>query len=159
MQRPIFSCTALAVLAAGIAFAQVPGGNSQPDAPTTKQGRQDITSSHLEKLAQVFDLTDSQKETARTIFEQVEQSAQPVRQESQQNLDELIAAAKAGKNEGEIQKLAQEQGRLLGQLLAIRTVAWAKFYRMLTPEQRAKAEPMNEQFKQKAPSGEPKNGP
>jgi Spy/CpxP family protein refolding chaperone len=139
MQRSISSCTALAALAAGIAFAQAPGGNPQPDAPSTKQGRQDVTSGHIEKLAQVFDLTDSQKETARTILEKAEQSAQPVRQKSQQNLDELAAAAKAGQNEAEIQKLAQEEGRLLGQLLEIRTLAWAKFFQLLTPEQRAKA--------------------
>ena len=159
MQRSIPSCATLAAITAGLVFAQAPSGNSQPGDSSSQQGRQDVTSRHLERLAQIFDLTDSQKENARTIFEQAEQTAQPIRQESQQNVNKLAAAAKADQNEGEIQKLAQEQGRLLGQLLAIRTVAWSKFYQMLAPEQRAKVAQTDEQVRQKAPPAEHKNGP
>ena len=159
MQQSFLCYAALAALAAGIVFAQAPTDNSQPGATGTQQGRQDVTNNHLERLAQIFDLTDPQKERVRTIFDQAEQFAQPVRQEWQQNLNKLVDAAKAGMEEGDIRKLAEEQGRLLGQLLAIRTTAWAKFYQMLTPEQRGKAEQLNERFEQRGLSGGQKNGP
>ena len=150
---------ALGALATGIIFGQAPKNESNPDASGSEQGRQALISRHVEELVQVFDLTDSQKDQARAIFEDAERSAQPVRRDSQQNLDELAATAKAGKSDAEIQKLAQEQGRLLGQLLAIRAVAWAKFYQTLTPEQRAKADQAHENDGRKAPSGEHTTGP
>ena len=90
------------------------------------------------------------------IFQNVQQSAQPIRQELKQNREKLSAAAKASNSEGDIQKLAAEQGRLLGKLIAIRTEGSAKFYQVLTPEQRAKADQMHRQFRQKVRSEEPK---
>lgn len=158
MEQSFLRHAVLAAIAAGIVFAQAPTDNSQPRATAPPQGGQDVTNRHLERLAQIFDLTHPQKESARTIFKQAELSAQPVRQESQQNLDKLAGAAKAGM-ESDIRKLAEEQGRLLGQLLAIRTVAWAKFYQMLTPEQRGKGDQLNERFDQRGASGGPKTGP
>ena len=113
---------------------------------------------NLEHIAQALNLTDSQKGQARTIFQQARQSAEPVRQELKQNRETLAAAAKAGKSESDIQNLANERGRLLGKLVAIRTVASAKFYQILTPQQRVKADQMHEQFRQRARSGERKNG-
>jgi Spy/CpxP family protein refolding chaperone len=159
MRLAFLQNAAWTALAAGIVFGQAPGGKPNPDVPSAEQGRQALVNRQLEQLAQAFDLTDSQKEQARAIFEQAERSTQPVRHDSQQNLDELTAAAKAGKNEAEIQKLAQEQGRLLGQLLAIRTEAWAKFYQMLTLDQRAKAERAHEGGRPNAPSKEHTTGP
>jgi Spy/CpxP family protein refolding chaperone len=100
-------------------------------------------------MAQALGLTASQKEQARMIFQHARQSAQPIQQEVRQNRENLLAAAKAGKSEGDIEKLADDQGRLLGKLIAIRTEATAKFYQMLTPEQRIKADQMDEQFRQK----------
>jgi Spy/CpxP family protein refolding chaperone len=113
----------------------------------------------VDHVAQVLNLTESQKEQARTIFAQVRQSAQPVREELRQNRGKLMAAAKVANNESEIQKLAMEQGRLMGKLIAIRTEGSAKFYQILTPEQRVKADQMHEQFRQrvraKSPGSEP----
>jgi Spy/CpxP family protein refolding chaperone len=144
MQYSFMKYAALIALAVGAVSAQAPANNSQPSAPN-RQG-------HLERMAQSLNLTDSQKEQARTIFQQARQSAQPIRQELRRNREKLTAAVKAGNSEAEIQKLAGEQGRLLGQLVAIRTESSAKFYQILTPEQRIKADQMDEQFKQKVRS-------
>jgi len=107
---------------------------------------------YSEQMAQALSLTASQKEQARMIFKHAQQSAQPIQQEVRQNREKLVAAAKAGKGEGDIEKLADDQGRLLGKLIAIRTEASAKFYQILTPEQRFKADQMDEQFRQKVRS-------
>jgi Spy/CpxP family protein refolding chaperone len=113
---------------------------------------------YSEQMAQALGLTASQKEQARMIFQYARQSAQPIRQELMQNREKLVAAAKAGKSDADIEKIADDHGRLLGRLVAIRTEASAKFYKMLTPEQRAKADRMDEQFRQKVRSKELDNG-
>jgi Spy/CpxP family protein refolding chaperone len=157
MRYPFMKYAAVAALAAGMVFAQAPTGNLQPGA-SPQQGRRGFMRWNPEHIAQALNLTDSQKAQARTIFQRARQSAEPVRQELKQNREALAAAAKAGKSESDIQNLANERGRLLGKLVAIRTVASAKFYQMLTPEQRVKADQMHEQFRQRLRSGERKDG-
>jgi Spy/CpxP family protein refolding chaperone len=109
-------------------------------------------------MAQALNLTASQKEQARTIFESARESAKPIRDELRMNREKLRAAAKEGKSESEIQKLASEQGRLIGKMVAIRTESSAKFYQILTPEQRVKADQMHEQFRERMRSRERNSG-
>jgi Spy/CpxP family protein refolding chaperone len=59
-----------------------------------------------------------------------------------------MAAIQAGKGDVEIHQLALTQGNLAGQLVAARAEALAKFYNMLTPEQRAKADLMGQRLRQ-----------
>jgi Spy/CpxP family protein refolding chaperone len=149
MRHSFLKSAGLAALTAGIVLAQgAVGSNSQPGAPNVQEGRRNLTG-HLERMAQALNLTNTQKDQARVIFQQARQSAEPIRQELRLNREKLTAAAKADKSAGEIQKLAAEQGRLIGQLVAIRTEASAKFYQILTPEQRVKADQMHEEFKQR----------
>ena len=155
---------AIATLAGGIIVAQPPTGNSRSDAATTPEGRgfvhpyRGFIHPYSEQMAQALGLTASQKEQARMIFQHARQSAQPIRQELMQNREQLVAAAKAGKSDADIEKLADDQGRLLGKLVAIRTEASAKFYQMLTPEQRIKADQMDERFRQRVRPRELDNG-
>ena len=156
-QRSFTKAAAIAALAGGMAFAQTQPKTEPPAPAEAHQGRRAATHGRLEHLAQALNLTDSQKQEARTIFQQARESARPVRQELRQNREALTAAAKAGNSNAEIEKLAGNQGRLLGQLAAIRTEASAKFYQILTPEQRAKAGQMHQQLRQRIRS-ERKNG-
>jgi Spy/CpxP family protein refolding chaperone len=157
MRLSLMKYAAVAALATGMVFAQAPTNNSQPAAPSAQQGRHGFMRRHVDRIAQMLNLTDAQKQQARAIFQQARQSAQPVRQQLKQSREVLTAAAKANKDDAEIQKLAAEQGRLLGQMVAIRTEASAKFYHLLTPEQRVKADQMHQQFRQNHAS-ERKNG-
>ena len=160
MRHSFMKYTAVATLAAGIIFAQPPGGNPQPGAAKPQPGmREGMCGQWEERAAQSLNLTDAQKEKARTIFQSARQSAEPIRQELKQNREQLMAAAKASPNEANIQKLATEQGRLMGQLITIRTMASAKFYQMLTLDQRAKAERPHEGVRQNAPPREHTTGP
>jgi Spy/CpxP family protein refolding chaperone len=153
--RSFTKYAAAVTFTAGIIFAQSPASDPQPGSVNTEKWR--LGSSmrgrlDLDRVAQALNLTDAQKEQARTIFEQARQSAQPIRQELKQNREKLSAAAKIKNSEGEIQKLATEQGRLLGKLIAIHTEASAKFYQMLTPEQRVKNDQLHQQFREKMQS-------
>jgi Spy/CpxP family protein refolding chaperone len=153
MTRSVLKPAAIITLAAGFLVAQGPSAKPLPG-PTERRGFY----GHIEQLAQVLNLTDSQKEQARTIFRNARESSQPVQQELRQNRDRLTAAAKTA-SEPDIQRLAIEQGRLWGQLTAIRTEASAKFYQILTPEQRVKYEQMRQERRQRFRSGERDNGP
>jgi Spy/CpxP family protein refolding chaperone len=146
------------IFAAGITFAQTPTGDSPSGAARAQEGGPCMMGSHLDldHVAQALNLTDSQKAQARAIFQEVQQSSQPIRQELRQNREELAAAAKLSNSEGDIQKLATEQGRLLGKLIAIHTQGSAKFYQVLTPEQRVKADQMHQQFRERVRSANPK---
>jgi Spy/CpxP family protein refolding chaperone len=78
----------------------------------------------------------------KAIFQQARQTAKPVRDQLQQNREALQAAVTSGKTDAEIQQLATQQGILRGQIIAVRSQAWAKFYSLLTPEQRAQVKPV-----------------
>ncbi len=159
MKKSILKFAAIPALAAGFVFAQVPvtGAPSAPPAKT-HEGRRAFVRQHLDRVAQELNLSDTQKQEARAIFQQARQSAQPVRQQLKQNREAVTAAVKAGSSDAGIQKLATEQGSLLGQLVAIRTEAASRFYQLLTPEQRAKADQMHQQFRERNHSRERTNG-
>jgi Spy/CpxP family protein refolding chaperone len=100
------------------------------------------------RIAQALNLTDAQKQQAQAIIQQTRQTVQPLRQQSKQNRQALMAAIQAGKGDVEIHQLALTQGNLAGQLAAARLEALAKFYSTLTPEQRAKADLMGQKLRQ-----------
>lgn len=156
MQLPFLKYAAVAALATGMVYAQAPTNQSET-VPKAQQGRRGMKRRHLDRIAQTLNLTDAQKQQARAIFQQARQSAQPVRQELRQKREALTAGAKEGKSDAEVQKLSNEQGRLMGRMVAIRTEASAKFYQMLTPDQRVKADQMHQQFR-RGHSSERKNG-
>jgi protein CpxP len=100
------------------------------------------------QMMQGLNLTDAQKEQAKAIFQQSRQTAQPVAEQLRQNRQPLADAVKAN-NVGQIQALAAQQGTLHGQLLAIRSEAMAKFYSILTPEQRARADQRQQRVRER----------
>lgn len=134
MKHRFLSLAAAAALAAGSLWAQPPADN--PSAPPTPRARARglFRARPLARIARALNLTDPQIEQARAIFQQARQAAQPARQQLQQNRQALREAIAGG---GDVQTLATQQGVLLGQLVAIRSQAWAQLYGLLTPEQRA----------------------
>ena len=97
---------------------------------------------------QALNLTDAQKQQAKTIFQQAHQNAQPIAAQLQQNRDALAAAVKANQT-AQIQALATAQGNLRGQVLTIRAGALAQFYQILTPDQRTKADQVQQRIRQR----------
>lgn len=135
---------AAAALATGMAFAQTPAPGATPgNAP-----RGGVRAAMHRHLLQALNLTDAQKQQAKAIFQEARQSAQPIAQKAKDNREALAAAVKAN-NSSQIQSLATTQGGLQGQLLGIRSEAMAKFYAILTPEQRTKADEVQQQIRQR----------
>jgi Spy/CpxP family protein refolding chaperone len=139
MKRKLLGITG-AALAAGMMFAQAPppSGGAQPQG----QHRQWKRGQGFSRLSTKLNLTDAQKEQAKSIFDAARESSKPVAQELRQQRQALQEAAKAGKTDAEIDQLANQVGSLTGQMTAVRTKAFAKFYALLTPEQRTQAQQM-----------------
>jgi len=137
----------VAALAAGMAFAQTtaPATTTQSNPP--KAGAHARLGWH-QRMLQALNLTPAQKQEAHAIFQQTRQSVQPVAQQAKQNREALAAAVKAN-DTAKIQELATAQGNLRGQILTMRSESMAKFYNILTPDQRTKADQMQAQFQQR----------
>jgi Spy/CpxP family protein refolding chaperone len=125
--------------------AQVPSTTPQPGGGNTAVRPRAAVRRHI---AQALNLTDAQKQQAQAIIQQTRQTVQPLKQQAKQNRQALMAAINAGKGDVEIHQLVLTQGNLAGQLVVARAEALAKFYSMLTPEQRAKADLMRQQVRQ-----------
>jgi len=92
----------------------------------------------LDFLGAYLDLTDAQKQQARVIFDSAFQASQALRPLIQQTQLALHNAAKANAGASQIDALAAEAGKLMGQTRAIHAKAFAAFYQILTPVQREK---------------------
>ena len=99
-------------------------------------------------MMQSLNLTPAQKQQADTIFSDAKQKTESIRQEMRQNREALHAAVKAN-NTSQIETLSMHQGELHGKMLAIRSAAMAKFYAILTPEQRTQADQMRSRMHQR----------
>ena len=138
--RRILTILATTTLAAGIVFAQPPANRPNHRAATRQ------------RLVQALNLNAMQKDQAKLIFQQARQSAEPLRSQLKQDRQALAAAVKTN-DKAQIDKLSAERGQLLGKLTAARTEAMAKFYQILTPEQRAKAAQLRQEWRQHRTQG------
>jgi len=127
----------LAALASGMIFAQTPAPSTQqPPA----QHRQWNRGQMLDRLATKLNLTDDQKQQAKSIMGSAHESSKPVRDQLRQDRLALKDAVKTGKSDAEIDQISANLGRDTAQMTAIRTKAFAKVYALLTPEQRTLAD-------------------
>jgi Spy/CpxP family protein refolding chaperone len=145
MKRHLFQYAAVTTLAAGMALAQAPATDRQP-APQRAPFTHPVFGH--EQMMQALNLTTSQKQQVKTIFDGARQKAEPIRQEMRQNREALYAAEKAN-NTLQIERLSAHQGELHGKALAIRSEAMAQFYAILTPEQRIEADQMLSRMRQR----------
>lgn len=142
MQRPFLKIASTAALAAGMLFAQAPAPPAGQQPGPAAAGRQQGAWRRRGRLFSSLNLTDDQKAQAKSIFQSARQTAQPVAQQLRQVREALRNAAKSGSPDAEIDKLANAEAPLVAQLAAVRAKAFAKFYALLTPEQRDKLQNM-----------------
>ncbi|MGA2197726.1 MAG: Spy/CpxP family protein refolding chaperone [Bryobacteraceae bacterium] len=136
MKRILTGIAAVGALAAGLAIAQT---TAAPQAGAAR-GR-----GVRARMIKALNLTDTQRQQAKTILQSAKQTAQPLAQQLKQDRAALTAAVEAG-DSAKIQQLSTEIGSLRGNVLGVRSQAMAKFYALLTPDQKTKAE----EFLQKA---------
>ena len=147
MKRQLARLAAVGGMAAGMIFAQAQPADPAPKAQQNEakrgmEGRRSLRAQAHKEMMQALNLTPSQKEQAKTIFGAAREKSQPVRMELRQNREAMLAAVKSN-DKAQIEKLSAERGRLVAKLSTNRGQAMAKFYQVLTPAQRAKAEQMH----------------
>lgn len=101
----------------------------------------------VEHIGTILDLTDAQKTTAKALFADAKSQAEPIVTQLKAGHTAMAEAVKANKSDVEISDIAARQGVLVGQLAAIHAKAMAKFYAQLTPDQKAKADRLHDQFR------------
>lgn len=145
MKHNLMKFATIAAMTAGMALAQQAPAN--PPASANTPAHRPFARMHRQ-MAKALNLTDAQKQQAKAIFQETRQRTQPIRAELRQNRKAMSEAIKAD-NKADIQKLSKTDGELMGRLLAARNEAKAKFYSLLTPEQRATAQKLHAQFRQR----------
>lgn len=88
----------------------------------------------------LLELNDSQREQLGTILDGAIQTAGPVQEQLNKGKQSLFEAAKAGKSDSEINQMADHQGSLSSQMLALQARTFAKACSMLTGDQQAKVD-------------------
>ena len=148
MKQTWMKVTAGTALAAGMMLAQATTPAPTP-APQPGQGRHHHMrmdpQQRFDRMATYLNLTPDQRQQAQTLMQQAKTEAQPVMAQLKTTRQQLAEAVKSG-NEAEIQRLATQQGDLQGQLIAIRAKALEKGYAMLNPDQRQKADQLQQKM-------------
>jgi Spy/CpxP family protein refolding chaperone len=141
-RRLITTVLAAVVLVTGVAIAQQPGrlGARRMGVQGEKLG---AGAGLNQRVLAALNLTDAQKAQIKTILQDANQSAKPVREAAQKTRQDLTAAIKAG-DTAQIQPLSATLGTMQGQLLAIRGGARVQIYQLLTPDQRTKLDTLQQ---------------
>lgn len=96
----------------------------------------------IDYLAGYLGLTESQKTQATTIFDAAKSASETARGQMTSARSALATAVKANAADNELDRLAAAIGVIEGQLAGIQAKANAKFYALLTAEQKAKYDAM-----------------
>jgi len=134
MKHPFLNLAGVALLAAGMALGQGPAQKPPRMGPHAGQARQGTM---VDRLATELNLTADQKQKAETIFGAAREQAAPIRSQIREKRMALETAMKSN-SEADIDQISTAMCPLMAQATAIRTKAFAKFYQILTPDQKAK---------------------
>jgi periplasmic protein CpxP/Spy len=137
MKKSLIGLAGLGALAGVLIVGQNTGQAPAGHAPRHGQ--------FLNHMAANLNLTADQQAQAKQVMAGARQEAAPLRQQMKQNREALAAAIKSG-NDAQIDQIAKAQAPVMAQLAAIRAHAFEKIYATLTPEQKAKADTMRQQF-------------
>ncbi|MDX1980748.1 MAG: Spy/CpxP family protein refolding chaperone [Bryobacteraceae bacterium] len=128
-------------LTAALAIACAVPAIAQPPAGAGGGGR---GGNRLDFLAGYLSLTEAQKTQAQAIFDAASAASETARGTAQSAHEALQTAIKANASDTELDRLAAAAGAAHGQMTAIQAKAQAKFYALLTAEQKAKYDAMRE---------------
>jgi Spy/CpxP family protein refolding chaperone len=133
MLKKITTVSILAVMATMLCVAQGTGSAT----PGTPPDPQTMIQMRVNMLTTLLGLTDTQKNSATTIFTNAFTASDTIRTTLEADRQALAAAVKANEM-GNIETIATTIGTATGQLASIQGKADALFYSLLTADQQAK---------------------
>lgn len=137
-----------AVLAAGMAMAQTtPPANTQPNTSSKTGQTEHNRPTMMQRLTADLNLTPQQQTQAKQIFDQSREQRRALGPKLREEREAMINAIKTN-NVREIDRLTQSNSQLNAQAAGIHAKAMAKFYAILTPEQKTKMDQKLDRFMQ-----------
>jgi hypothetical protein len=127
------------ILATTLAFAQRGGGGRGGGA----SGPVMPMNSSPDKLAILTDnlkLNKEQKKLVKTVLDEGQKEAAPLRDEATKSRQAIGEAVSAGKSQDEIDQLVKSHAAVESQMAGIEMKAFAKIYRELDKEQQSRAQ-------------------
>jgi Spy/CpxP family protein refolding chaperone len=129
--------------------SQAPAARNQTRMATPNEGNMswDRVQQKLKYVSELLNLTPDQQARARQVFERAWTEAKPLLPELRQNREQMRTLFKNSNDthfNAEIDRLAQRQGQVYGQMVEIHAKAMKEFYSMLNPQQKAKADALYE---------------
>jgi hypothetical protein len=129
---------AAVLLAAPVAAQRGGGGGRGGNSPGMDIQMPRVTS-RLDQIGEMFKLSKEQKKEVKSIFDEAQKSAIPVREEMTKGRQAIAEAIAGGKSQEEIDKLTQSYSLEDAQMVAIENKAFAKAVNLLEPEQKQRA--------------------
>lgn len=137
-------------LAAGLAYAMPPGGGGRclDGGRGMGFGYHGLdTDAHVDRMAERLDLTKEQRDKVRAIVDKTRPQTRELRDKLSENRKQLQTLTQQGTaKESEIRKLADNQGKLIADMIVQRNKVQGEISAVLTPEQREK---MQQRFEQR----------
>lgn len=140
MKRRLLILATLSMMAAS-AFGQGP------------RGPRDGGGGQLNFLTGYLSLTDAQKQQAQTIFDAARTASETARGQLTTAREALTQAIRTNQSDAQLDQLAAAVGTIQGRIEAIQAKASAKFYALLTAEQKTK---YDQRFEHSGPGGRPR---
>ncbi len=146
MKNNLLRLAGLGALATGMIFAQTTTGTANGTAPQAAHNQRRARRARVQnRMADYLNLTPAQRVEAKQVMKEAHAQSASLRQQLKQDHAELATAVKSG-NDAQIDRITKSEAPLLAQMAAIRAHAREKIYATLTPEQKAKADNMRQNF-------------
>jgi Spy/CpxP family protein refolding chaperone len=101
----------------------------------------------IEDISDELELTDAQKSQIKNIVVAEQPAVSSLVQQLRAGRERLQSATSNGQfNEAQVKAIAADQGRIISDLIIIKERVKTRIFTALTPEQRAKAVKMREEF-------------
>jgi Spy/CpxP family protein refolding chaperone len=141
--KTLMIATAIAgSVAAGLAYAMPPGGGGRcPDGGRGMGfGQHGMDAdAHVDRMAERLDLNKEQRDKVRAIVDKTRPQARELRDKLSENRKQMQTLTRQGTTkESEIRKLADNQGKLIADMIVQRSKVQGEINTVLTPEQREK---------------------
>jgi hypothetical protein len=127
------------ILATSLASAQRGGGGGRggSSGPIMPMGS---TPDKLGILTDTFKLTKDQKKLVKTVLDEGQKEAAPLRDEAAKSRQAIGEAVSAGKSQDEIDKLVKSHAGIETQMAGIEMKAFARIFKELDKEQQPRAQ-------------------
>jgi len=129
-------------MAAGLAYAMPPGSGESCLHGGRSMGfghRGMDSDSQVDRMAERLDLTKEQRDKVRAIVDKTRPQTRELRDKLSENRKQLQTLTQQGTaKESEIRKLADNQGKLIADMIVQRNKVQGEISAVLTPEQREK---------------------